>query len=223
MVSASSIAAARGGGYARYLEGRTVEPERGDYYLQPGGQPTAAPGRWLADEETLARLGITSGVPVEAADFVALMEGRDPRSGRWIRPPGADGGRGGGVDLTFSAPKSVSVAWALADSWQRDQIEQAHAIAVERSIDYLRAEIPAVRRRRGGPVLEEPAKDLVAAAYLIVVDRPKRARGSLADRIEPLFTEERAGFTASTLRAPSRSSSPPASSRRSRRSSASSG
>lgn len=165
MVSASSIAAARGGGYARYLEGRTVEPERGDYYLQPGGEPTAAPGRWLADDETLARLGIKAGEPVAGPDFVALMEGRDPRSGLWIRPPGADGGRGGGIDLTFSAPKSVSVAWALADGWQRDQIEQAHAIAVERSIEYLRSEIPAVRRRRGGPVLEEPAKDLVAAAY----------------------------------------------------------
>ena len=39
------------------------------------------------------------------------------------------------------------------------------------------------------------------ALQLIVVDRPKRARGSLADRIEPLLTEERAVFTASTLRA----------------------
>ena len=36
---------------------------------------------------------------------------------------------------------------------------------MQRSIEYLRSEIPAVRRRRGGPVLEEPAKDLVAAAY----------------------------------------------------------
>jgi conjugative relaxase-like TrwC/TraI family protein len=165
VVSASSIAAVRGGGYARYLEGRTVEPERGDYYLQPGGEPTAAPGRWLTDPETLARFGIAPSEPVEGAHFVALMEGRDPRWGGWLRPPGADGGRGGGIDLTFSAPKSVSVAWALADGWQREQIEQAHANAVEQWIEYLRCEIPAVRRRRGGPAVEEPAKDLVAAAY----------------------------------------------------------
>ena len=59
---------------------KTVEPERGDYYLKPGGEPTPAPGRWLADEETLARLGIKAE-PVEGSDFVALMEGRDPRSG----------------------------------------------------------------------------------------------------------------------------------------------
>ncbi len=39
VVTASSIGAAKGGGYARYLEGKTVAPERGDYYLTPGGEP----------------------------------------------------------------------------------------------------------------------------------------------------------------------------------------
>jgi hypothetical protein len=29
--------------------------------------------------------------------------------------------------VTFSAPKSVSVVWALGDPWQREQIEAAHA------------------------------------------------------------------------------------------------
>ena len=28
---------------------------------------------------------------------------------------GANGGRGGGIDLTFGAPKSVSILWALGD------------------------------------------------------------------------------------------------------------
>ena len=46
------------GGYARYLEGKTVAPERGDYYLTPDGELTEAPGRWLSDPETLERLGI---------------------------------------------------------------------------------------------------------------------------------------------------------------------
>ena len=47
MLSASSIGAVGGGGYARYLEGKTVAPERGDYYLTPDGELTQAPGRWL--------------------------------------------------------------------------------------------------------------------------------------------------------------------------------
>ena len=165
MVSASSIAATRGGGYARYLEGKTVEPERGDYYLKPGGEPTQAPGRWLANEATLGSLGIAPDEPVAARDFVALMEGRHPRSGEWLRREGAGGGRGGGLDLTFSAPKSVSVAWALADPWQREEIEQAHARAVEQSVAHLRNEIQTLRRRVDGVVVEERATDLVAAEY----------------------------------------------------------
>ena len=93
------------------------------------------------------------------------MEGRDPGSGAWLRPAGADGSRGGGIDVTFSAPKSVSVVWALGDPWQRDQIEEAHAKAVERSMEYLKERVPVVRRRYSGQVVEEHAKDVIATAY----------------------------------------------------------
>ena len=146
-MTAASIGAAKGGGYARYLEGKTVSPERGDYYLTPDGEMAQAPGRWLANDDTLAALGIQPGEPVQGADFIALMEGRHPGTGRWLRPEGAGGGRGGGIDVTFSAPKSVSTVWALGDPWQRKQIEAAHARAVEQTILYLREQVPVVRRR----------------------------------------------------------------------------
>lgn len=45
VLSAASIGAAKGGGYARYLEGKTVEVGRGDYYLTRDGEPVQAPGR----------------------------------------------------------------------------------------------------------------------------------------------------------------------------------
>ena len=60
-----------------------------------------------------------------------------------MRPEGAGGGRGGGIDVTFSAPKSVSTVWALGDPWQRKQIEAAHARAVEQTILYLREQSPS--------------------------------------------------------------------------------
>ncbi len=171
-MSASSIPAGRAGGYARYLEGKTVAPQRGDYYLSPDGELTQAPGRWLSDPETLQRLGIDGDAPVVGEDFVALMEGRAPRTGGWLRPEGAGGGRGGGIDVAFSAPKSVSAVWALADPWQREQIEEAHANAVEESIAYLRERVPVVRRRYSGQVVEELAKDVIAVEY-----RHSTARG----------------------------------------------
>ena len=67
--------------------------------------------------------------------------------------------------MTFSAPKSVSVVWALGDPWQREQIEKAHAAAVERSMAYLKERVPVVRRRYSGQVVEEQAKDVIATAY----------------------------------------------------------
>jgi conjugative relaxase-like TrwC/TraI family protein len=165
VMTAASIGASRGGGYARYLEGKTVEPERGDYYLTPDGEMAQAPGRWFADGETLARLGIAAGESVDGADFIALMEGRHPGTGQWLRREGAGGGRGGGIDVTFSAPKSVSAVWALGDPWQRERIEAAHGRAVEQTILYMREQVPLVRRRFGGEVVEEPARDVIAAEY----------------------------------------------------------
>jgi conjugative relaxase-like TrwC/TraI family protein len=181
MMTASSIGAGKAGGYARYLEGKTVAPERGDYYLTPDGQLTEAPGRWLSDPETLARFGIDPDAPAAGADFIALMEGRHPGTGEWLRRAGADGSRGGGIDVTFSAPKSVSVVWALGDPWQREQIEAAHEKAVARSVEYLKQRVGVVRRRYGAEVVEEPARDVIATAY-----RHTTARGvSSAEAPDP--------------------------------------
>jgi len=163
-MTAASIAASNGGGYARYLEGKTLEPERGDYYLSPEGEPTQAPGRWLTTPDTLARLGI-DGATVEGPEFIALMEGRHPRTGGWLRSEGAGGDRGGGIDLTFSAPKSVSVVWALGDEQERREIEAAHAAAVTEAMAHLTETVPTVRRRYDGQVYEERAVDLLAAEY----------------------------------------------------------
>jgi conjugative relaxase-like TrwC/TraI family protein len=165
MMTASSIGAAKGGGYARYLEGKTVAPERGDYYLTPSGESAQAPGRWLSSPDTLARLGI-EGSRVDGPDFIALMEGRHPRDGGWLRRVGANGQRGGGIDVTFSAPKSVSVTWALGDERERRMIEQAHRAAVDQAIGYMTETVGTVRRHRAGEVIEEPARELIAAEYL---------------------------------------------------------
>jgi conjugative relaxase-like TrwC/TraI family protein len=172
-MTAASIGAAKAGGYARYLESKTVVPERGDYYLTPDGEMAQAPGQWLTSPETLARLGI-EGSAVEGQDFIALMEGRHPRTGAWLRPEGAGGGRGGGIDLTFSAPKSVSAVWALGDEAQRRDMEAAHAAAVREAMAHLTETVPTVRRRYSGQVVEEPAREVVAAEY-----RHTTARGVL--------------------------------------------
>ncbi len=59
----------------------------------------------------------------------------------------------------------AEVGVGRGDPWQREQIEGAHARAVQRTVEYLRERVPVVRRRYEGQVVEEQAKDVLATAY----------------------------------------------------------
>jgi len=69
-----------------------------------------------------------------------------------------------GFDLTFSAPKSVSVAWALADEPTRERIRAAHRRALEHVIAYAEERVFATRFGAGG-VVSEDVRGVVAAAF----------------------------------------------------------
>jgi len=163
-MTAASIGAGQAAGYSAYLESRTVAPSRGDYYLSPAGEPTEAPGIWHMLDGTRQTLGLEVDEAVRAERLVALMEGRHPVSGEFIRRAGADGRRAGGIDLTFSAPKSVSAVWALGSENQRAGVELAHGRAVSRALEHLRREVPVVREGAGGQVVST-AGDVLAAEF----------------------------------------------------------
>ena len=67
-------------------------------------------------------------------------------------------------DLTFSAPKSVSVAWALADDPTRARIYAAHRRALEAVIAYGESQVFATRMGKGG-VVQEDIRGIVATAF----------------------------------------------------------
>ena len=74
---------------------------------------------------------------VKPDDLISMCEGYDPRdSTRHVRNAGKEG-RYSGDDLCFGAPKSVSVAWALADQDLRDEIEAKALKAVKDALDYV--------------------------------------------------------------------------------------
>ena len=83
-------------------------------------------------------------------------------------------GRGGGIDLTFSAPKSVSRGVGARRGGPAADMEAAHAAAVSEAMAHLTETVPTVRRRYSGQVVEEPAREVVAAEY-----RHTTARGVL--------------------------------------------
>jgi conjugative relaxase-like TrwC/TraI family protein len=58
--------------------------------------------------------------------------------------------RRAGMDVTVSAPKSVSVVFGLADPHVADQVRQAHATAVEQAWSYLHAQASDALRGHHG-------------------------------------------------------------------------
>ena len=69
-----------------------------------------------------------------------------------------------GFDLTFSAPKGVSLLWAFGSSEVRDVVSSAHDRAIAGVIDHLSAEAAYVRRGKDGKELMR-AKGFVAAGF----------------------------------------------------------
>jgi conjugative relaxase-like TrwC/TraI family protein len=76
-----------------------------------------------------------------------------------------------GFDLTFSAPKSVSLTWALGGHPVSGQVKEAHAAAVAEALGYLERQACWTRRGRGGHEFV-PGNGFLAAAY---VHRSSRA------------------------------------------------
>jgi conjugative relaxase-like TrwC/TraI family protein len=69
-----------------------------------------------------------------------------------------------GFDLTFSVPKSVSVAWALADEPSRARIHAAHRRALQAVIAYGESQVFATRTGHAGAVSED-VRGVVATAF----------------------------------------------------------
>jgi len=83
---------------------------RGDYYL---GQEVA--GYWNGNGAE--RLGLGRGTEVTNDQFASLLRGEHPTTGEALTQR-VRKDRRPGVDLTFSVPKSVSLAWAINNDEQ---------------------------------------------------------------------------------------------------------
>ena len=166
----SSVARADGTGHSASALTR--------YYAESG----TPPGRFLG--RGLAGLDHGNGVPVGSAVseerlFRMLGMLQDPITGEQLGRPPQRGGtayidsRGmtrkpplpvAGFDLTFSAPKSVSVAWAVADEATQGLIYAAHQAALEHVISYAEDHVFSSRSGKAG-VVQEDIAGVVAAAF----------------------------------------------------------
>lgn len=145
---------AMSGGQAGYYLGLARE----DYYTS-GGEP---PGQWYG--EGAASLGLRG--QVADSQLYNLFRGFAPDG---LRPLVQMQGHAGkalhrpGWDLTFSAPKSVSVLWSQAGEVERARIQEAHYAAVTSALDYLQEFAASSRRGNSGRYLEKAG--LVVATF----------------------------------------------------------
>lgn len=100
---------------------------------------------------------------VGEAEIVRLLEARDPASGKPLRRPLVSGAVGG-FDLTFRAPKSVSVLFGIGDEEIVRELRAAHRVAVDQALGYIQRHACLVRRGAGG-VVRWPGRGFVAARF----------------------------------------------------------
>ena len=137
-----------------------------DYYLSDLARelPVAGPGRWAGN--AAAGLGLAGGVGPD--DFRRLLEGRHPRTGLML---GSGRVSVAAIDLTFSAPKSASVLFALGGPEVARTVASVHDQAVAGSLAYLEQHAITATRRSGSDRVVVPTTGAVAAVFTHAVSR----------------------------------------------------
>ncbi|CAN5398901.1 MobF family relaxase [soil metagenome] len=124
-----------------------------DYYAAHG----EAPGYWLASSDRLGLEGL-----VRADDLRSVLTGVDPLTGEGLHR--ARNRKVPGWDLTFRAPKSVSVLWGLGGGDIARQVVAAHEAAVARAMSYMEETAAWTRTGHNG-IHREKADGFVAAGF----------------------------------------------------------
>ncbi len=144
---------------AYYLESQRSFRHPNEYYTA-GEEPD---GVWF---NPAGLLGLENGGKVDSSDFHRLYHGFAPDGSQKLTRNAGSENRSAGLDMTFSADKSVSALWAVADPELRGEIEQAHndaaRVALEETVlrycSYTRI------RDREGRIRALPA-DIAAAMF----------------------------------------------------------
>ena len=133
--------------------------QRDDYYSSNGGDPDAQ-GQWIG--EGAAKLGLSGAVDRDA--FRQLLAGRLPEGTQLgtVREKGGEIEHRPGWDLTFSAPKSVSL---IAEVGSDERVMAAHDQAVKAALSWIEASVIGTRIRTSGIVERVKTGNLIAATF----------------------------------------------------------
>ncbi|MDR0453342.1 MAG: relaxase domain-containing protein [Deferribacteraceae bacterium] len=108
------------------------------------------------------------GSRVDAASFTMLISGQDPRDTKEIVPAGVNEERRAGIDLAFSAPKSVSIA---ALHLGNEKVIEAHKAAVTKALEFVEQNLIQYRETKDGQTYQVKADNMLAATFLHTTSR----------------------------------------------------
>lgn len=156
MLSIKSIPAG-GAGIAAYYENYQLGAEN------PNAKQHDEPaGKWVG---SFAEKRGFAGEQVRRGDLTATLTGFDPRTGEKLSNNAGAGKHKPGYDLTFSAPKSVSIAWAAASPELQKAISEAQQRAVESALRYVEHSGAFVQREGHAGAVKVPHHEIAAATF----------------------------------------------------------
>ena len=114
-----------------------------DYYAGDGD----APGRWIGRSDLV---GAVAGSLATAVDSKMLLEAKCAPDGSRLGKTMVTERSVTALDLTLSAPKSVSLLYALGDPEVMAEVEAAHTAALEAAIAFVSPRIAHTRTGHAG-------------------------------------------------------------------------
>jgi conjugative relaxase-like TrwC/TraI family protein len=150
-----------------------------DYYLSDG-EPA---GIWAG----LAAKQLQLSGQINSDNYRQIFRGFSPDGKALFDNPSQK--HRAGWDLTFSAPKSLSVLWARSTPELRQQIQQGQLKAVQSALKFLEKHAAVTRRGHGGKI-QEKVIGLVAALFEHSTSRaqdPQLHTHCLVANISPRF------------------------------------
>lgn len=158
MLSVKSIpSGAAAGKIAAYYEGYQVGAE--DPNARQHDEPS---GKWTG---SFAEKRGFAGQAVQRGDIEKTLTGFDPRTGEKLSNNAGDARHKPGYDLTFSAPKSVSIAWASASPELRQQISEAQQKAVESALRYAEQSGAFIQREGHAGAVKVAHNEIAAGTF----------------------------------------------------------
>jgi conjugative relaxase-like TrwC/TraI family protein len=132
--------------------------QAGTYYQKDSYYSAERPGEWTG--KTADALGLRN--EINGDDWQHVIAGRDPRTGEQLVQAGANGEHRAATDLTFSLPKSASLAALVMG---REDVIEAHRAAVDATLKYIERDGAQARITKDGVTEKVQTENLLIAIY----------------------------------------------------------